>query len=88
MDIILKMPDSSKKVHSKKESSAEDHGVHDASNSAEPNQGSNNKREPVFIQKLITICCGVISPRSLIGLNHRQLDDKYQTAAQVQDIGK
>ena len=40
----------------------------------------------VFIKKLVTICCGVISPRSLNGLNHSKLDDEFQTAAQEQNI--
>ena len=44
------------------------------------------EREPRFIRKLITICCGVISPRSLNGLNHGHLDDDFQIAAQEQNI--
>ena len=46
------------------------------------------EREPCFIHKLVTICCGVISPRSLHGLNHCHLDDDFQTAAQEQNIRK
>ena len=46
------------------------------------------KREPFFIHKLLTICCGVISPRSLNGLNHCHLDDNFHTAAQEQNIRK
>ena len=46
------------------------------------------EREPRFIRKLITICCGVISPRSLNGLNHGHLDDDFQIAAQEQNIRK
>ena len=46
------------------------------------------EREPRFICKLITICCGVISPRSLNGLNHCHLDDDFQIAAQEQNIRK
>ena len=46
------------------------------------------KREPTFIRKLVTICCGVISPRSLNGLNHGHLDDDFQIAAQEQNIRK
>ena len=46
------------------------------------------KREPTFIRKLVTICCGVISPRSLNGLNHGHLDDDYQIEAQEQNIRK
>ena len=41
-----------------------------------------------FIDKLITICCGVISPRSLNGLNRCKLDDDFQIAAQEQNIRK
>ena len=39
-----------------------------------------------FILQLITICCGVISPRSLNGLNHCNLDNQFQIKAQEQDI--
>ena len=46
------------------------------------------KKEPVFISKLLTICCGVISPRSLIGLNHCYLDDDFLITAQEQNIRK
>ena len=46
------------------------------------------EREPRFIRKLVTICCGVISPRSLNGLNHGHLDDDYQIGAQEQNIRK
>ena len=41
-----------------------------------------------FIHKLIAICCGVISPRSLNGLNHCYLDNDFQTASQEQNIRK
>ena len=50
------------------------------------NQPENKK--VYFIQQLITICCGVISPRSLNGLNHCNLDDKFQITAQEQNISK
>ena len=40
----------------------------------------------VFIKELVTICCGVISPRSLNGLNHCKLDDDFKIAAQEQNI--
>lgn len=46
------------------------------------------KREPYFIHKLLTVCCGVISPRSLNGLNHCDLDDNFHKAAQEQNIRK
>jgi len=52
------------------------------------------EREPRFIRKLVTICCGVISPRSLNGLNHCHLDDDFHIgyhhdiAAQEQSIRK
>ena len=39
-----------------------------------------------FIEELITICCSVISPRSLTGLNHCKLDDNFLIAAQEQNI--
>ena len=44
------------------------------------------KKDTVLIQQLILICCGVISPRSLHGLNHCHLDDAYYIEAQVQNI--
>ena len=46
-----------------------------------PEENSN-----AFIRQLITICCGVISPKSLNGLNHFRRDDPYQKAAQEQNI--
>ena len=44
------------------------------------------EKSNLFIQQLITICCGVISPRSLNGLNHCYLDDDFHIAAQEQNI--
>ena len=44
------------------------------------------QKESHFIHKLIVICCGVISPRSLNGLNHCYLDNEFQTRAQEQNI--
>ena len=41
-----------------------------------------------FMPQLLTICCNVISPRSLIGLNHCHLDDLFQISAQEQNIRK
>ena len=41
-----------------------------------------------FIAELLTICCNVISPRSLIGLNHCHLDDQIQISRQEQNIRK
>ena len=41
-----------------------------------------------FFTKLVTICCGVVSPRSLIGLNHANLDQQFQISAQEQNIRK
>ena len=41
-----------------------------------------------FERELILICCTVISPKSLHGLNHCHLDDDYQIAAQEQNIRK
>ena len=40
----------------------------------------------VFIEELITICCAVISPRSLAGLNHCNVDDNFQISVQEQNI--
>ena len=37
-------------------------------------------------KNLINICCGVISPRPLNGLNQCKLDDDFQIAAQVQNM--
>ena len=53
-----------------------------ARTSADAPEGNDN----VFIQQLILICCGVISPRSLHGLNHCHLDDAYYIEAQEQNI--
>lgn len=44
------------------------------------------KNKPNFLQKLLAICVGVISPRSLNGLNHCNLDNDYHIANQEQDI--
>ena len=53
----------------------------------EQNQNNQNgKDEPLFLQELLAICCGVISPRSLNGLNHGNLDNDFQIAHQFQDI--
>ena len=41
-----------------------------------------------FTKQLLDICCGVISPRSLNGLNHGFLDNEYQLQAQEQHICK
>ena len=45
-------------------------------------------KNPEFLKQLINICCGVISPRSLNGLNHGRLDNYFQIRAQLQDISK
>ena len=47
----------------------------------------NEKDEPLFLEKLLAICCGVISPKSLNGLNHCNLDNDFQIANQEQNIG-
>ena len=47
----------------------------------------NEKDEPLFLQELLAICCGVISPKSLNGLNHCNLDNDFQIANQEQNIG-
>ena len=44
------------------------------------------KDKPTFLQELLAICCGVISPRSLNGLNHCNLDNDFHTANQEQNI--
>ena len=50
-------------------------------------ENRNEQDEPLFIQKLLAICCGVISPKSLNGLNHCNLDNDFQIANQEQNIG-
>ena len=39
-----------------------------------------------FIKQLLKICCFVISPRSMTGLNHAHLDEIFQINTQVQNI--
>ena len=39
-----------------------------------------------FFKQLLKICCCVISPRSLTGLNHAHLDEIFQIDAQEQNI--
>ena len=93
-DQILKYPEnpeSSKKTPEERETAREP--VYEAGSSSNApdgfKQGLNPvKKEPYFIHKLITICCGVISPRSLNGLNHCHLDDDFHIAAQEQNIRK
>jgi len=46
----------------------------------------NEKDEPLFLQELLAICCGVISPKSLNGLNHCNFDNDFQIANQEQNI--
>ena len=93
-DKILKYPDnpeSSKKTPEEREAAREPVLEAGPSSNAPDGfkQGYNPvKKEPFFIHKLITICCGVISPRSLNGLNHCHLDDDFQIAAQEQNIRK
>ena len=55
------------------------------------NQGTKpvkRQKNKLFIQNLITICSGVISPKSLSGLNDSKLDDYFQRAFQEQNIGE
>ena len=52
-----------------------------------PKSAEINENNPSFIQQLITICCGVISPRSLNGLNFDRYD-VFQITAQEQNIRK
>ena len=93
-DKILKYPDnpeSSKKTPEEREAAREPVLEAGPSSNAPDGfkQGYNPvKKEPFFIHKLITICCGVISPRSLNGLNHCHLDDNFHIAAQEQNIRK
>lgn len=44
------------------------------------------KDKPTFLQESLAICCGVISPRSLNGLNHCHLDNDFHIANQQQNI--
>ena len=93
-DQILKYPEnpeSSKKTPEEREAAREP--VYEAGSSSNAPDGFKQslnpvKKEPYFIHKLITICCGVISPRSLNGLNHCHLDDDFHIAAQEQSIRK
>ena len=39
-----------------------------------------------FFQQLLTLCCFVVSPRSVNGLNHGYFDDGFQSATQKQNI--
>ena len=57
-----------------------------SSKKSQEEQEKVESKSDVFIQKLITICCGVISPRSLNGLNYCNLDDDFHVAAQEQNI--
>ena len=45
-------------------------------------------RDGQFFKQLLKICCFVISPRSLTGLNHAHLDEIFQLDAQEQNIRK
>ena len=45
-------------------------------------------RDGQFFKQLLQICCFVISPRSLTGLNHAHLDENFQLQMQVQNIRK
>jgi len=49
-------------------------------------ENQDKKDKPTFLQKLLAICCGVISPKSLNGLNHCNIDNDFQTANQEQNI--
>ena len=46
----------------------------------------NKKEKPTFLEELLAICCGVISPKSLNGLNHCNLDNEFHIANQEQNI--
>ena len=89
---ILKYPDnpeSSKKTPEQREAAQME--VFETGSSSKNPDGFNKSLQPVkkekfFIHELLTICCGVISPRSLNGLNHCHLDDDFHIAAQQQNI--
>ena len=49
-------------------------------------ENQDKKEKASFLQELLAICCGVISPRSLNGLNHCILDDDFHNANQQQNI--
>ena len=49
-------------------------------------ENQDKKEKTSFLQELLAICCGVISPRSLNGLNHCILDDDFHNANQQQNI--
>ena len=93
-DKILKYPEnpeSSKKTAEEREAAKAP--VYEAGGSSSAPDGFKQgltpaKKEPYFIHKLLTICCGVISPRSLNGLNNCHLDDDFHIAAQEQNIRK
>ena len=53
----------------------------------EQDQNNRNEKDEPLILQLLTICCGVISPKSLNGLNHCNLDNDFQIANQEQNIG-
>ena len=44
------------------------------------------EKEATFLQEILAICCGVISPRSLNGLNHCNVDNDFHIANQEQNI--
>ena len=46
------------------------------------------KDDSGFLKQLVNICCGVISPRSLDGLNHGCLENEHHIAVQQQNISK
>ena len=91
---ILKYPDnpeSSKKTEEQKETARALENPLQVGNSNVDGYGrglEKAKKEPFYIHKFLTICCGVISPRSLNGLNHCHLDDDFHIAAQEQNIRK
>ena len=41
-----------------------------------------------FMQQLLSICCNVISPRPLNGLNYGHFDDYFNISSQAQNISK
>ena len=57
-------------------------------NEQKSTQNQKMKNEPVFLEKILAILCGVISPRSLNGLNNMNLDNDFHIANQEQNISK
>ena len=94
MDMVLKYPDNPKRKTKEQQEEDELPVLATSSRGQLPDgydmglRPVKEKKAPLFIQKLLTICCGVISPRSLNGLNHCNLDNEFHVANQAQKIIK